>query len=74
MDPALFREQRRWLLATVQAIRDGTLTDAGGLHWKSAGDLLDGLDSMLDDLADFSHDVLGMDCLLEEAEPTGEGG
>ncbi|MBN1772540.1 MAG: hypothetical protein JXB32_14820 [Deltaproteobacteria bacterium] len=66
MDPALFREQRRWFLAAVQAIRDGTLADAGGLDWESAGDLLDGLDSLLDDLADYAHDVLGMDCLLEE--------
>lgn len=68
MDPHLLRDQRRWLLAVMTALRDGQLVDAGGMSWDGAVDAFDGLTNLLDDVADYAHDVLGMDCLLEEKE------
>ena len=70
MDPALFREQRRRL---GQLIEDARHSITGPISAADV-DLLDGLDSMLADLADHAHDVLGLDCLLEESEPEPEGG
>ena len=71
MDPALFREQRRSLRWIIE--------DAGRNITRPISaadvDLLDGLESMLDDVADYAHDVLGLDCLLEEPSPAEpEGG
>jgi hypothetical protein len=67
MDPALFREQRRLIIDLVESASK----DRGdGGH---RADLLDGLDSLLADLADFAHNVLGMNCLLEEPETQAEG-
>lgn len=74
MDPALFAEQRRWLLIILESIREGTLSDADGLNLESAVDPLDGLMNLLDELTDYAHDVLGMDCLLEQPDPQPEGG
>jgi hypothetical protein len=78
MDPALFREQRRCLLRLLEEARRDTAVPVSTLNRPGLravdADLLDGLDSLLDDLSDFSHDVLGLDCLLEEAGPEGEGG
>jgi hypothetical protein len=62
MDPALFREQRRLV---ERLIADGRRGIVGPTNPADL-DLLDGLGSMLDDVADFAHDVLGMDCLIEE--------
>jgi hypothetical protein len=68
MDPHLLRDQRRWLFEVTTALRDGQLVDAGGVSWDGAVAAFDGLSNLLDDLADYAHDVLGMDCLLEEPE------
>jgi hypothetical protein len=62
MDPAAFRDQRRLLLALVDRGKSGSSNELTAAD----ADQLDGLESMLDDLADFAHDVLGMDCLIEE--------
>jgi hypothetical protein len=70
MDPALFREQR-WLLGRL--VGDARRSRTGPIDAADV-DLLDGLKSMLDDIADYSHDVLGMDCLLREREQQAEGG
>jgi hypothetical protein len=70
MDPTLFREQRRRLLALIE---DARRSITGPISAADV-DLLDGLDNLLSDLADFGHDVLGMDCLLEEPEQQAEGG
>jgi hypothetical protein len=71
MDSGLFREQRRLLGRLIEDARHGI---AGPINAADA-DLLDGLDGMLDDVADFAHDVLGLDCLLEEpSQPEPERG
>jgi hypothetical protein len=62
MDPGLFREQRRRL---GQLVEDARRSITGPISAADV-DLLDGLEAMLDDLADFSHDVLGLDCLLDD--------
>jgi len=67
MDPALFREQRRRL---GQLVEDARRSITGPISAVDV-DLLDGLGAMLDDLADFAHDVLGMDCLVEERQEEG---
>lgn len=66
MDPKLFREQRSWLLEVREAIQEGRLIDTGDGEWDEAVYALGGLVHLLDDVADYAHDVLGMDCLLEE--------
>jgi len=68
MDPALFKEQRRCLLEMAGEVGGADAPDEG-----HRADLLDGLTNMLDDLADYGHDVLGMDCLLEERRAEGGG-
>jgi len=70
MDPARFRDQRRLLLALVQRGKSGSSDELTAAD----ADQLDGLESLLDDLADFAHDVLGMDCLIEDPEHQVEGG
>ena len=62
MDPTLFREHRRRL---GQMIEDARRSITGPISAADV-DLLDGLESFLDDLADFANDVLGMNCLLED--------
>jgi len=62
MDPPLFREQRRLL---GRLIEDARASITGPISAADV-DLLDGLDSLLDDLGDYSHDVLGLDCLFED--------
>ena len=64
MAPALFREQRQFL---GRMIDDARRSITGPISAADV-DLLDGLDNLLADLADFAHDTLGMDCLLEEPE------
>jgi hypothetical protein len=62
MDPTLFREQRRLLLTLIHRGQSGSCDELTAAD----ADQLDGLESLLDELADYSNDVLGMDCLLEE--------
>ena len=62
MDPAAFRDQRRLLLALVDRGKSGSSNELTAAD----ADQLDGLENMLSDVADFAHDVLGLDCLIEE--------
>ena len=71
MDPALFREQREALIRFASDVGEGNTAPLSAAQVEK----LDGIINFLDEIADYAHDVLGMDCLLEEpSEPEPEGG
>jgi hypothetical protein len=67
IDGPLLRDQRRWLLGVADTILRGVVRVAE----PSGPDLLEGVISLLDQIADQAHDRYGIDCLLED--PTEEG-
>ncbi|MBI5486486.1 MAG: hypothetical protein HY905_04060 [Deltaproteobacteria bacterium] len=70
MDPALFREQREALIRLAGEAGEGIAAPLRAAQVEK----LDGLINLLDALADYAHDALGMDCLLEEPDQPDEGG
>lgn len=70
VDGPTFREQRRCLITLANMGNHPDAPNPGNLNLSDPGVLhdLNGLISFLDDLADYAHDKLGKDCLLEEKE------
>ena len=61
IDGSLLRSQRQWLLRLANAVLRGIpyLPESGDQ------DLLEGVISLCDEIADQAHDQYGIDCLLE---------
>jgi len=65
LDGPLFRQQRELLLSLLRNFNEHLLTG-------EQADLLAGLATLLDELADQAYDRYGIDCLLEGEKETGE--
>jgi hypothetical protein len=63
IDGDLFRRQRQLLLALAEVAADKTPY----VPQATDRDLVEGIISLLDEIADQAHDRYGIDCLLEEA-------
>ena len=64
IDGGLLRQQRLLLLALADSASKGTLN----IPEAHATDLLEGVVSLLDEIADQAHDRYGIDCLLDADE------
>lgn len=62
LDVPLFKEQRRFLNTLIDACFNASIAS------EKEFDMLIGIQSLLDDIADVAHDKYGLDTLLEEEE------
>ena len=65
IDGGLLRQQRLLLLTLLDSFRRNSPTVP---RTQDAGDLLEGISALLDEIADQAHDQYGIDCLLADQE------
>jgi hypothetical protein len=65
IDGGLLRQQRLLLLTLLDSFRRNVPMAPSA---QDAGDLLEGISALLDEIADQGHDQYGIDCLLEDQE------